>query len=605
MPSTGMSKYRIDLLDGSNNVIGSGPLRNIQSVTHNRKLDAIPTLVFSVFGNDPKVNLIGNPDIAAPAIRFDVYHEDDGFLGRFYLADKDEQDNDGKAMVIVYCQSELQALQDLIAGFAREYSNTAIEDIIEDLLTTASWTLDPIATGDNANVTYQGQNIFEAISELLKRWNLHFRTTATASELEIGAFGTAQTDVRLTNLRGQDGANDASIGVVKSLSRKVIFKGIYNRIVAVGAGTGAGMLTLLDAQVGGTYTVQSRTRTNGQDETYIEDSTSITAYGVRELTVLFDQIRPIANTATAKTQAQTELLTNAESWLTLHKDPRTVFNNVTVYGLQTDIVPGNKVNLRYIEKDDDGNTYFEVDEDVWVIGHNRRRSATGTDIAMLTLSTLDRKELTDTEVMANTVRAVRSEKLWIKPEPFRFENTYYDLVQCFVGPAGKNADFTLSVDDTVTDLTRVVFRFKTYVLYSSTDAAGLAGHPAGGGGNYVNQGWLAMTDQHAQYPRDISMTINGVNVDNHVDVDYLSGGTGPWNPDPANAQVTVEMDVTDYILGLGNIYQDFAIQFTCLPTAALYRVEKSGAVTTSIATSSGEIEFTTKVQGIGQAIYKN
>ena len=604
--TTGMSKYRIDMMDSSNNIVGSGALRNILAVDYNRKLDSIPTLSFTVFSNDPKTSIIGNPDIASPAIRFDVYHQDDGYLGRFYLADKDEQDRDGKGVIVCHCQSELQALQDLVAGFAREYSNTAIEDIIEDLLDTASWTLATVTTGNNGNVTYQGQNIYEAIAELLKRWNLHFRLTSTASELEIGAFGTLQTDVRLTNLRGQDGANDASIGVVKDLARKVIFKGIYNRVIAVGAGTGAGMLTLLDNEVGATYTVQNRTRTNGQEEFYIEDSTSITAYGAREIVVIFDQIRPIANTATAKTQAQTELLANAELWLERYKDPRTIFENVTVYGLQTDIQVGNKVNLRYIKKDDDGNTSIDIDSDVWIIENNQRRAATGANVNRLKLSTIDRKELTDTDIMADTVKAIRSERLWIKPEPFRFENTYYDVVQADVGAAGKDAVFTLSIDDTVTEITRVIFRFKTYLLHNTVGVSTLAGHPAGGGGNFVNNAWVAHVDANGQYPRDISCAINGDNIDNDGDVDYLSGGTGPWNADPANASVTVEMDVTDKIKSLGGgIYQDFEIVFECQPTGTAQAITYSGAATTSTAASHGLIEFTVKLQGIAQAIYKN
>lgn len=620
MAKTGLSGYRINLLDSSNNILGDGPLRNIYSVQWNRQLDSIPTLTFVVFANDPKTSIIGNPDIATPALRFDVYHEIDGYLGRYYLADVDTDDSDGKAIMIVNCQSELQALQDLVSGFAREYSNTAIEDIIEDLLDTASWTLDTVVTGFNANVTYQGQNLFEAISELLKRWNLHFRlSSTTASELEIGVFGTLQTDVRLTNLRGQDGDNDPSIGVVKSLSKKVVYKGIYNRIVAVGAGTGAGMLTLLDNEVGDTYTVANRTRANGQEEFYIEDSASITAYGLHEVVVIFDQIRPIANTATAKTQAQSELLANAEQFLLLHKDPRIVYSNVEVYGLQTDIVPGDKVNLRYVETDTDGNAYLSVDSDVWVLGHVKQRSATGQNQSQLTLATLDRKEPTDTDIIAGMAKAVRSDRLWIKPTAFRQSYTYYDTIQASDGSfAQKDATFLLRIDETVTDITRVLIRWRTFPLTSLQNSIGSTAHVTGlisagaPGANHTHFGSVAGNGQYFQvtidndYPRYVDMLLNSTDINNSANVDYVSGGNGQWNSAGQNSALDVTMDITDAILAeAGGLYQDFELILQAGHVAGDAALPGSSVTPINgVEVSHGIVEMTIVVQGVAQAIYK-
>lgn len=625
MAKTGNSGYRINMLDSSDNILGAGPLRNIYSVQWNRQLDSIPTLSFSVFANDPKTSIIGNPDIATPALRFDIFHEVDGYLGRFYLADIDIDDNDGEAVMVVNCQSELQALQDLISGFAREYANTAIEDIIEDLLDTASWTLDPVTTGFDANVTYQGQNLYEAIAELLKRWNLHFRlSSTTASELEIGAFGVLQTDVRLTNLRGQDGANDPSIGIVKSLGKKVVYKGIYNRIVAVGAGTGAGMLTMLDSEAGATYTVQNRTRTNGQEEFYIEDSTSITAFGVREIVVIFDQIRPIANTATAKSQAQTELLANAEQFLLLHKDPRIVYENVEVYGLQTDIKPGDKVNLRYIETDTDGNAYMSVDSDVWVLGHIKQRSATGQNQSMLTLGTLDRKEPTDTDIMASMVKAVRSEKLWIKPVAFRMSDTYIDTIQHNASAApDKYANFTFTIDDTVTEVTRVILEWRTRPLYTlvqwslpdittqqTTVPPNLHTHLILG--QQLNGGFGVIEDN--DYPSDVEVFLvspadGTIDITNHADVDYLTGGNGIWNSGGTNAALTVRMDITDLIVGdSGGIYQTFTISVRLDVQRTRNIAVATYSVTDPINSSFGNhgiVEGRIIIEGITQAKYKD
>lgn len=619
MVQTGMSQFRIDLLNSSNTKVGSGALRNIVSVQYDRVLDAIPTLSFAVFGNDPAAYLIGSS-----AVRFDVHHSNEGYLGRFYLSDMAIDDSDGRMVIVVNCQNELQGLQDIIAGFAREYSNTAIETIITNLLSTASWTLASVATGKNANLTLQGQNIYESVSELLKRWGLHFRLTSTASQIEIGAFGTVNTDVRLTNVRGQDGASDASVGIVTDLSRKIVYKGIYNRVIAVGAGTGAGMLTLKYNEAGSTYTVKLRTRTNGQDETYIEDTTSIAAYGAKEIIVQFDQIRPIANTATAKSQAQTELLKNAEEWLIRHKDPQEIFENVMVHDLKTDIKVGDKVNLRYIRKNDDGDAVINIDSDVWVVGHNRKwQTASGENTSRLTLSTLDRKEPTDTDILTGALKAIKSERLWIKPQPFRLSDTYIDSIQNGNGNyQDKYAQFSITFDDTVTEVTRVVLEWKTKPLYTYSiwrDSAGAVtgvnntpGDPHTHNLLGYNDGFYQVVESN-DYPADVSMylispTDGTINITNHASVDYISGGNGIWNNGGGNTALAVKMDITDLILSdSGGIYQQFVIELRCGVARTRDVSVPYWSNTTPINLAEGNhglVEMKVLTQGICQSIYK-
>lgn len=596
--------FRIDILDSTGtSKTGDGPLTNIIQLNDVRTLDKIGQLNFTVPANDPKTQYI------TKGSQFDVYDEVDGYLGRFLFNKKSISDNDGRAIIAVQCWSMLKELVYNISGFAREYAASDVSTIVTDLIGDISgWSIEVSAALGTANVTYQGQTIYEAIEEIAKRWGYHFRLkSGTTRTLQFGAFGVLNTGVRLTNLQGQSSEFDGvtEVAIVKSLKQSVSTDEVFNRIVVVGAGNGASMLTLKNAEAGDYYTVASRTRANGQDETYIQDATSIAEYGAREAPVIFDQIRPVANTATAKTQAQTELLKNGERWLLRYKDAREQYDNVTVYGLKTDLNVGEKVELRYKEFDDFGSLYLDVDDSFWITQITRTRQATGERNANLQLVNIDKTEMNDTDIMASAVKAIRSEKLWIKPTAFRFENTYYDLMQSSVGAAGKDALFTVSIDDTVTDITRVVFRFKTHLLSSSVSKSTLQAGAAGSGGARVDNYWLAEVDSHAQYPRDVKIFINGTDYSNHVDVDYLSGGTGPWNADPANASVTVEIDVTDVILSIG-IYNDFAVKFTCEPTGTAQAVTYSGTTgATSTGASHGMIEFTTKIQGVAQAIYKS
>ncbi len=454
------SPFRIDILDANDNKVGDGPLKNIMQIDDTRILDKIGLLTFIIPASDPKTQFI------TAGRNFDVFDEVDGYLGRFIFNKMSIIDREGRAMLIVQTWSILKELVFNISGFAREYAASQVEFIVNDLVTDVTdWSTNTGTNLGTANVTYQGQTIYQAVEELAKRWGLHFRLGTGTRVLEFDAFGEVNTDVRLTNLSGQSiGFDGTKTAAIKSIKKMIATDEVYNRVIAVGAGNGAAQLVLLDGEVGDFFTVTSRTRTNGQDETFIEDLTSQAKFGIREVVLIFDQIRPIANTDTAKAQAQTELLKNAERWLLRYKDEREQYDNLTVYGLKTEVNVGEKVNVRYKGFDEDNNLYIDVDDDFWVMQVSRQRNATGQRSHNFKVVNIDRAELTDQDIMANAVKAIQSEKLWIRPTAFRFENTYYDMVQSTVGPSGKTAKFTLSIDDTITDITRIVIRFKTHLL---------------------------------------------------------------------------------------------------------------------------------------------
>ena len=610
------SPFRIDILDSSGNPVGSGPLTNIMQLDDVRVLDKIGTLIFVMPANDPKREFITASRL------FDVYDEVDGYIGRYIFNNQSIVDMDGKAMLIVNCLSMLKELVYNIAGFAREYAATHVNLIVDDLMDDISgWTTTTEGTMGLANVTYQGQTVYQAVEELAKRWAYHFRLTTTLRELEFKALGVLNTDIRLTNLQGQSDAIDnvSDVGIIKKIKQKIATDEVFNRVIAVGAGTGAGMLVLLDNEVGDTYTVTDRTRTNGETEYYIEDIASQTAYGIRETVLIFDQIRPIANTATAKTQAQTELLKNAERWLTRYKDAREQYDNLVVYNLGTDLNVGDKVHVRYKGFDVENNLYLDVDDNLWVTQIVRNRRATGQRSATLRVVNIDRNELTDQDVMAQAVKAIHSEKLWIKPSAFSQSDTYTDTIQNGdVFYTDKEAEFVLTFDDTVTDITRVVLEWRTKPLFTmsawnqnQTLVTGNA-NPSTPHNHTIasalNQGWFSVVTS-PNFPSDVSMEINGTNVDNHADIDYISGGTGEWNSASQNTALSVKMDITDFILNaVGGIYQTFTIKL-------LTNISVSRDVSVPYWTSSpplnlavgngGIVEMKILTQGIAQAIYKS
>lgn len=611
--------FRIDILDASGNKVGSGPLTNILQMDDTRTLDKIGTAVFIVPANDPKtVEIVSGR-------QFDFFDEVDGYIGRFIFQRKVVSDYDGQATIVVYCWSILRELVFKITGFAREYLADEVEEIVGDLLSDVSgWSLTSGTSLGTANVTYQGQTIYQAIEEISKRWGYHFRLGAGAKELELGSFGDLNTAVRLTNLRGQNRRFDrqSDVAIVKSIKQSVSDEEVFNLIIALGAGEGAAQLRLLDGEVGDTYTVDSRTRTNGQIETFIEDAASQAQFGDREMVVIFDQVRPIANTSTAKSQAQTELLLNTEKFLERYKDAREQLDNVQVYGLKTDIKVGDKVNIRYKGKDDLEQLYLDIDADYWVTQHVRTRNVNGNRISNLQLVNVDRPEKTDIDLLADAVRGIRSERLWIKPVAFRFSDTYTDTVQNANGDyQDKEAVFTITFDDTVTDVTRVIIEWRTKPLFTSAiwntiipvvtqNANPTTPHNhgislAGAGTDGV---FTVVTSDN--FPTDVSLELNGVNIDSHADVDYLDGGEGPWNDGGTpNAALFVRMDITDLIVNdAGGIYQTFELR-VILNTArtrdcAVPFWSQVNVTNNQAYGNQGIVEMKILTQGVCQAVYK-
>lgn len=590
--------FFIEIFDSAGNKVAA--LVNIMSLTTTDRLNAIGDAVFMMPANDPATQYI------AAGSEFHLYDEVDGDLGRYLYRSQTITDINNQAVLTVQCWSVMRELMLQTAGFNREYAGTAVEDIVDDLVTEVSgWTTDTGTGLGNANVTYQGQSIFDAIEELANRWYYSFRMGATVRELVWKTLGAVSTTVRLIGARGQAAETDQYTGVafIGSIAETIDYDGIVNRVIALGAGDGAGQLTL-ERQTANRqgYSVASITPGNGETYYYIEDSTSITAYGLHEVPIIFEDIKAIANTVTAKVAAANELMFAAEAFILRHKDPRTQYDIGDIRGLRATLDVGDKVPVEY--RGIDGTfKYIEVDGDFWVMEIQRDRdAASGDRVARMVLTNVDKRRTDDIEMFRQLTKRVRSQKLLLAPVAFRFENTYYDLVQSVVGAAGKSAFFTISIDDTVTEITRVILRFKTTPLFASI--GGMTNPPhASGAGTTINVQWVAHVDN--QYPRDISVKLNTVNIDNHVDVDYLIGGIGQWNPDPANVSVTWEMDVTDFILNdAGGIYQDFPIEVTCDPLAVAASISMQGGAATSTGASHGMIECTIKIQGIAQAVYK-
>lgn len=595
------NKFRIDILDSGGNRKGSGALRTVRSVQFTKRLDRVGEASFAFPASDPKAALI------TPGTEFDIFDDIIGYIGRYIFRTAWVQDNLGKPFMNVSCWDALHELKLWVTGLGRDFVSTEAGDIVSEIVSDVDgWAASVEPNIGDSNVTYQGHSVLEAIDVLARTWGVHFRLGDAGKEIEFGKFGENGDALRLIKVRGQDNNTAIETALITQITQTVDDDELYNRIIGLGGGEGSGQLTLENA-TGGLYTPASRTPSGSQPIWYIQDDESVALFGVREQVVSFDDLHPIANTDTAKQQAADELYINAATHLIWHKEP-TIEYSVSVSGLRQIVKAGDKLRIVYRGITDDYK-YIDVDDYFWIIDASQNRSVEGSYTGTFTLSNRDKRTLDDAELIANTVKAVKVQKLAIKPTAFRFENTYYDSAQFFYGlNAGKDAEFIISIDDTMLDITRCIIRFKTYPLWTGYEAFswGPANVTAGTVPNQATiQQWaLVLGDL---FPKNFSLELNGINIDNHVDVDYLSGGTGPWNSGGANSAVTVEMDITDRIFAESTIYKDHTLVFS-LGTTGSENIAFPGSFTSPITIpgggSHGFFETTIKLYGTAQALYR-
>lgn len=594
-----LTGFYIDILDATGAKVGDGPIRTAVSINDVQSLDRIGSIDMIIPNTEPRLSLITSGS------QFDVYDEIEGYLGRFLFQSEELRDTQGIGTVIIKAKSVLHELTRETVGFLRAYNFVAVDTVIANLLTAAtigSWS-STVDTGiGNTTVTYQGESIFRAIDEMRDRWGQHFRLkTGSARHLEFGAFGDA-SGVTLVNAGAQVQAiwnAQEEVAIVANIAKITESQEIFNRYIPLGAGQGyITQLTIENATLG-VSTVKSALNQDGVTSYfYIEDTASIAANGLRTRILSLSNVRPISNSDANILNAKNALKLIAENQLVKHANPRITYN-VELAGLNTRLQVGQLIHLDY-KGVADGNEYLNVDEDFYIMDIRTGRNINGQRQVGLTISSISSRRTQDTDVLISVVNDIKSLKVHLP----------LTLAYAAVGPytkrikSGINAEFTVRIQDEVTQLNRALLRFKTFPLTSSVTGAAAGGDhrhkmfdwnvaqstpPTGyyqeffckddAAGTNNNNVWLAIADatktddlwtfdtsgththtptydvfSDTTYPQVISVTIDG------VDQTVALGGT--WAP--ANSQVEIEVDITDILVNAaGGLRQNHSVVFSC------------------------------------------
>lgn len=465
-----ISPFRIDIIDANDNLVGGGPIANAFNLNDTRTLDGIGRLNFSMPAGDRKAKFIQS------GVKFDIWDEVDGYLGRFIFSKKVIRDRNGNAVLDVTCYDALRLLTFKTVGFFRSYNYVTVSSILSEIVGLVSGYAVDISSNKNAQITYSGESVFRAIDELRDRTGEHFRLAFSGNSktpvLEFGPFGDV-SPVQFTQFTGQiqpEWDRNPNNAILLEMDVEEESEEIFNKIFPLGFGQGVSQLTIENATLG-EYTVQSETNDDGSLRYFIADVGSISDYGTREKILQFPNIRPISNSTANEENAANALKLTAEAYIKRHLAPK-VHYKTSVVGLRQNVKPGDKIHLNYSGVKL-GVNYLTVDDDFWVMEITRNRSASGDRSQTIMVSLVDDKRTSDNDIIVDVIRDVRDLSVHV-PATLAYSpiGPYTKRILGDAVEANRiNSTFNVRIKDEVLYLNRALLRFGTEPLKSSAIGA--------------------------------------------------------------------------------------------------------------------------------------
>jgi len=230
--------FIIDLLDGSDTVIGDGPLNNVLSVSIGESLDQAGQIQFTLPATDYRA-----ATLLDQAVKFRVQF-DDGTLVYGVLGGDTIDATADQPTRVVQGFDLLAELGGKSIGWWCYYEASDINTVIlPDLLAGTGWTTGTIEAGlGNFTQRFDGDSRLAALIKLTQQLNgKHFRRGSGLRVLDFGSFGTLAASEAINVhhvLHGQ--AANAAIMIIGSLQLTSDRAAVVHRIYPWGAGNDNG-----------------------------------------------------------------------------------------------------------------------------------------------------------------------------------------------------------------------------------------------------------------------------------------------------------------------------------------------------------------------------
>lgn len=564
-------------------------VENVSSVSVTRILDGVGSVRVTLPGTDEKALTYLTYEA-----RVRVYvHQNNQTreVGRGIMRKPVTTDTAGGSTFVVDCPDELTELKDISVLLGRSYGAAApvsLSSVVESLVGLVDgWTasVDPLISNNLVSMKLDGVSVLKGLQTLAENYGLHLRQSVGSKTLEFGAFGTDEgMIIRNTthgNIRLQD--ND-DLALIENLQITGTSENVVNRIYPVGAGQGLAAINLENSTRTAPYTIQSVTGPDGRTLRYIETG----ARPVREEVRRY-KITPIANSAAAKEVADDALYDAAAVDLARSSVVQESYR-VVLAKVRRNIRAGDVIRLVFkgiVQLKSGAFVYRDVDDTFTVLEVNEDFGESGVKTSLV-ISNVDREMMSVEKAIVQSINDVKVSQFEVVTFPFFDSYALYDIIGGAYNlsdydnfPYYKPARFRVVANSLITKVTAAFIRFKTFPISSpSAWSAGLGAN-------------VFVASQSGIYPKDVYLYIDGVNV--------TATYGGPWNPSPANNQVDVTIDVSDYFEG-ANLYTTKNFEFRCIQGNYVQPVTVPLFYPLTTDNVFGNIEFTVTLLGITQAI---
>jgi len=477
-----MGKILVDVLDAAGIRLGSGPVKEIQSISIDRQLDGAGTFKISAAVSARSIELFTNER------RVKIYHEDAGglrLMGQGIIEDVNIVDNPTGISLKVSGPDILDELARKTTLLARIYNQQTVQTVVNSLITLVpgwSASIDAGIVGNVIDARYDGASVLKALRDIVGRYGYHFRLSSSDKVVSISQFGEDSGErVFKTQVITTTMLKNPKLLFVQNLPEKTSTKDLINWIVPLGAGEGTGALTLEKSTRSSPYTVQSIAGPDGTLQYYLSDATSVAAYGQIEKMLTFKQIAPLSNSETDIINAANALYDAAADWLTKNKNPIVTYG-LTVKNVKNNILPGDKIHVNYkgqiITPRDETVDYLSIRDDFWVM---RAIERVGLDqhSVDLEISNVDQRVMNVVERVADSMEDIKLRDL--KPDISSTTRSYvYDREM----DSSLSATIPLEFTDATLSLQRIRLRLKTTPFRSTASGAASGGGSSVAGGDH-------------------------------------------------------------------------------------------------------------------------
>lgn len=603
-----------DVYTAAGTRIGPGPIETFSTVSIERSLDMAGGMNASVPLTDKRAD-----DLIQNERRLRFYLTEDGRtfrdLGTMIVRKIIRERATGGGNLRVTGPGELKELEDKQLWLNFVYgdpSGEALEDVLDELLTFATgWTsnVDSSIASDLISGRFDGTNVLEAVKFIAKRTGYHFRQTPNQKILEFAPFGEDNGLIIENPAAYPDVYYNDQIAIHSQLSVTEDSEDIYNVLLPVASGEGSSAITLADSDRTTPYTIQTVTGQDGQSFSVLKDTASIALYGERHKVLAVKNITPTSNTAAARTDAANQLYDFAAVDLARNSLIKTEYK-ITAHKVNQAVFAGDKIRLIANDEyehftpngDSEGFKPIDVNSLFWITQASELINLQGST-HRFTLSNVDEEQRTIEKDVVDTIRDMELSKLAVKTYSTAFT---YSSQQTLAGWGNyptpqsfeRDANFTLLIDDSVTNVQQVFFRFQTFpiVINMTADTTNIVTPPTQL--YYYMNIW-----EDSRYPKNLYILIN--------DVDVTTELGGPWNSAAADSAIDVTLDITPYIQNaVGGIYQAHSIKVQGRGTYPgesryLHPAASTYPSQTSASTNRGVVEGTFTLHADVQALFRS